>query len=172
MRRIDLTCLILSPIGVGFLMTYAGARAAILAILAWNLLAWAPECLLAAHAVRCSDALQCAQPLPGGVCMRGSGELCWHVCCNALLLSRHEMSFSRWQEGLVTLPAARAAGLLPEPGTEVIARGSSGRGSVGHHHRDDGGLVLNLHVTSCSGRHMRGSPLCLQLLRSLCCTAP
>ncbi len=59
MRRIDLTCLIVSPIAVGCIMTYASAQAAVLAVLAWNLAAWAPECLLAAHAVRQSDALQC-----------------------------------------------------------------------------------------------------------------
>ncbi|KAK9837511.1 hypothetical protein WJX81_007687 [Elliptochloris bilobata] len=58
MRRIDLSCLIVSPIGVGLLMTYAGTRAAILAVLAWNLAAWVPECLLAAHAVHRCDALQ------------------------------------------------------------------------------------------------------------------
>ena len=79
MRRIDLTCLILAPIGVGFLMTYADARAAIVATLAWNLIAWRPECLLAAHAVLCSDALQCAQPAPTCLCMRYSLE-CTGVC--------------------------------------------------------------------------------------------
>jgi len=46
MRRIDLTCLILSPMMVGFAMTYAGTVAAVLVILAWNLAAWAPECML------------------------------------------------------------------------------------------------------------------------------
>ena len=44
MRRIDLTCLILAPIAVGCLMTFAGPRAAVAAICAWNLAAWAPEC--------------------------------------------------------------------------------------------------------------------------------
>lgn len=67
MRRIDLTCLIVSPIAVGCIMTYASAQAAVLAVLAWNLAAWAPECLLAAHAVRQSDALQCVSPWIGSV---------------------------------------------------------------------------------------------------------
>ena len=44
MRCIDLTCLVLAPIVVGYLMTYAGQRAAVVAVCAWNLAAWAPEC--------------------------------------------------------------------------------------------------------------------------------
>lgn len=46
MRRIDLTCLIVSPIMVGLIMNYAGSPAAVMLILLWNLAAWAPECLL------------------------------------------------------------------------------------------------------------------------------
>lgn len=51
MRRIDLVCLIASPIASGFVMTYAGLRAAILVIIAWNLLGWVPEVYLLRHAM-------------------------------------------------------------------------------------------------------------------------
>lgn len=113
MRRIDLTCLILAPIGVGFLMTYAGARAAIVATLAWNLIAWRPECLLAAHAVLCSDALQCAQPAPGCMCMRGSLQ-CTGVCAakHSLHCLGNRMLMSGWQERLWAVPAVTDAALL------------------------------------------------------------
>ena len=49
MRRIDLTCLILSPIMVGVVMSAAGSLPAVLLILAWNLAAWAPECMLLSY---------------------------------------------------------------------------------------------------------------------------
>ena len=52
MRRIDLTCLIVSPIGVGTLMTYCGTAAATAAICGWNLLAWVPECLLLQYSIK------------------------------------------------------------------------------------------------------------------------
>ena len=101
MRRIDLTCLILAPIGVGFLMTYAGARAAIVATLAWNLIAWRPECLLASHAVLCSDALQCAQPALGCTVHAGFPGVHWRVCCQARCrLPRHRLLMRGWQERL------------------------------------------------------------------------
>ena len=40
MRRIDLTCLIASPIMAGLLMTLGSIRVAIVGILLWNMLAW------------------------------------------------------------------------------------------------------------------------------------
>lgn len=49
MKRIDLICLIASPIFVGVLMSAGGAAGAsptvvaALAILGWNLVAWVPE---------------------------------------------------------------------------------------------------------------------------------
>ena len=46
MRRIDLTCLIASPIMAGLLMTFGSIRLAIAGILMWNMLAWWPECRL------------------------------------------------------------------------------------------------------------------------------
>ena len=46
MRRIDLTCLIASPIMAGLLMTLGSIRVAIVGILLWNMLAWWPECRL------------------------------------------------------------------------------------------------------------------------------
>ncbi|KAK9813728.1 hypothetical protein WJX73_005513 [Symbiochloris irregularis] len=51
MRRIDLVCLIASPIASGFVMTYAGLRAAILVIIGWNLLGWLPEVYVLSHAM-------------------------------------------------------------------------------------------------------------------------
>jgi len=82
MRRIDLTCLIVSPIFAGVLMTYAGSRTAVLAVLAWNLAACAPECLLAAHVVRCSRGLQCAH-VPAALCLQG--KQAQGVSCGGLL---------------------------------------------------------------------------------------
>lgn len=65
MRRIDLTCLIASPIMAGALLQYGGLAAAILGIMAWNLAAWLPECLLLAYAQRCSPELRrAAAPAP------------------------------------------------------------------------------------------------------------
>lgn len=92
MRRIDLTCLIASPIMAGALLQarphsskasslhaaapvaagpccglpdlacwplqYGGLRAAVIGIMAWNVAAWLPECLLLTYAQRCSPALR------------------------------------------------------------------------------------------------------------------
>ncbi|GAB4820184.1 hypothetical protein N2152v2_007230 [Parachlorella kessleri] len=61
MKRIDLICLIASPIAVGLLMTYGGSRpmvVATLAILGWNLGAWVPETALLRAAQRWSPALR------------------------------------------------------------------------------------------------------------------
>ncbi|KAL3139042.1 hypothetical protein ABBQ32_005843 [Trebouxia sp. C0010 RCD-2024] len=58
MRAIDLTCLLLSPIAAGFLMTYTSISTAILVITAWNLAAWAPECYLLLCAHRLSSVLR------------------------------------------------------------------------------------------------------------------
>ncbi len=60
MRAIDLTCLLLAPIAAGFLMTYTSISTAILAIAAWNLAAWAPECYLLVCAQRASALLRSA----------------------------------------------------------------------------------------------------------------
>ena len=60
MRAIDLTCLLLSPIAAGFLMTYTNISTAILAITAWNVTAWAPECYLLQCAQRFSAVLRSA----------------------------------------------------------------------------------------------------------------
>lgn len=77
MKRIDLICLIASPICVGLVLTYGGAQpmaAAILAIAGWNLLSWGPECLLLKHAQEHSAKLRCS------CCARrpkGSGPWDW-----------------------------------------------------------------------------------------------
>ena len=60
MRAIELTCLLLAPIATGFLMTYTSTLTAILAIAAWNLAAWAPECYLLLCAQKASAALRSA----------------------------------------------------------------------------------------------------------------
>jgi len=56
MKRIDLTCLIASPIAVGVVMTWR-LDAAVVAITLWNITAWAPECYLLQRAQRASPAL-------------------------------------------------------------------------------------------------------------------
>ena len=58
MRAIDLTCLLLAPIATGFLMTYTSPLTAVLAIAAWNMAAWAPECYLLLCARNASAALR------------------------------------------------------------------------------------------------------------------
>jgi len=57
MKRIDLTCLIASPIMVGVLMSWR-LDAAIILIAVWNLAAWWPECALLRRAQRASPALE------------------------------------------------------------------------------------------------------------------
>ena len=61
MKRIDLTCLIASPIVVGLLAQHGGGlppmAAATLGLLAWNLVSWAPEVMLLRLAQRRSPAL-------------------------------------------------------------------------------------------------------------------
>ena len=61
MRRIDLVCLIASPIAAGFVMTYGGLKAAVLAVIAWNLVAWAPEVILLKRAQDLCPSLRCVQ---------------------------------------------------------------------------------------------------------------
>jgi len=56
MKRIDLTCLIASPIFVGLLLAWKPA-VAVAAVMAYNLAAWAPECALLARAQAASPAL-------------------------------------------------------------------------------------------------------------------
>jgi len=58
MRRIDLCCLILSPLMVGIVMTLVKVPVAIYLIIGWNLVAWAPECLLLKSAQSCSSLLK------------------------------------------------------------------------------------------------------------------
>lgn len=58
MRGVDLSCLLLSPIAAGFLMTYGGMQTAILVIALWNLAAWIPECYLLYVAQQASAALR------------------------------------------------------------------------------------------------------------------
>ena len=59
MMAIDLSCLLLAPIAAGFVMTYTSISTAILAIAAWNLAAWVPECYLLVCAQRASAVLRC-----------------------------------------------------------------------------------------------------------------
>jgi hypothetical protein len=58
MRAIDLSCLMLSPLVAGVLMTYGGPAPAIGAIAGYSLLAWLPEIWLAAAAQRRAPALR------------------------------------------------------------------------------------------------------------------
>ncbi|CAK0739466.1 hypothetical protein CVIRNUC_001168 [Coccomyxa viridis] len=58
MRRIDLTCVIASPIMAGLLMTFGSIRLAIAGILMWNMLAWWPECRLLELAQQLSPVLR------------------------------------------------------------------------------------------------------------------
>lgn len=77
MRRIDLMCLIASPIIAGLLLTYGGLQMAILGIVAWNLLAWLPECLLLKHAQQLSPALMCATRMKNKIrYLTGSSKIC------------------------------------------------------------------------------------------------
>jgi hypothetical protein len=46
MQRIDLVCLIASPLGTGLLMSSAGVPAGVVSIALWNIAAWYPECAL------------------------------------------------------------------------------------------------------------------------------
>jgi iron-regulated transporter 1 len=61
MKRIDLTCLIASPIAVGLLMTYR-IDAAIIGVLVWNVAAWVPECTLLKRAQNASPVLAAPKP--------------------------------------------------------------------------------------------------------------
>lgn len=60
MKRIDLSCLIASPIAVGLLMSWR-PDAAVIAVCVWNMAAWAPECALLRRAQRASPALAAPQ---------------------------------------------------------------------------------------------------------------
>lgn len=76
MKRVDLTCLIASPILVGVCMQYGGGRPMVLptlAILAWNLLAWPPEVALLHYAQRCSPALAADKPAAASAAAAGGG---------------------------------------------------------------------------------------------------
>lgn len=46
MKRIDLICLILSPVALGLIMSTAGSTVAILSMGFWNILFWPLECIL------------------------------------------------------------------------------------------------------------------------------
>jgi len=61
MKRIDLSCLIASPIAVGLLMTYR-VDAAIIGVLVWNAAAWIPECSLLKRAQNASPVLAAMKP--------------------------------------------------------------------------------------------------------------
>jgi solute carrier family 40 (iron-regulated transporter), member 1 len=63
MKRIDLACLIASPIGVGLLMTYR-IDAAIIGVLVWNVAAWIPECSLLKRAQMASPVLSASRIFP------------------------------------------------------------------------------------------------------------
>ena len=81
MKRIDLACLIASPIMVGLLMQHRlGAPpmvAATLALLTWNLVAWGPEVVLLRYAQRRSAALAADKPLPGAAGGAGAHGCSW-----------------------------------------------------------------------------------------------
>ena len=58
MKRIDLSCLIGSPILVALVMSKGGSASAVLVLLAWNMAAWLPECVLLQFAQQNSAALR------------------------------------------------------------------------------------------------------------------
>lgn len=60
MKRIDLSCLIASPIAVGLIMSWR-TDAAVVAVCVWNLAAWLPECALLRRAQTASPALAATQ---------------------------------------------------------------------------------------------------------------
>lgn len=106
MKRIDLTCLIASPIAVGLVMTFGGREpmaAATLALVAWNMVAWVPECWLLSFAQRRSAALQQPKGLAadGKAASAGGGRSWW----------RHLGSWRAYFEQPVA-PAALALALL------------------------------------------------------------
>lgn len=80
MRRIDLTCLIASPIVAGLLLNYTSLQVAILAIMAWNLLAWMPECLLLSYAQRQSPSLRWVLLLHRSACYIAGSDSAYRVC--------------------------------------------------------------------------------------------
>lgn len=71
MKRIDLTCLIASPIGVGLLMAYR-LDAAIIGVLVWNVAAWIPECSLLKRAQNASPVLATPKPSFSGADSSGT----------------------------------------------------------------------------------------------------
>jgi iron-regulated transporter 1 len=74
MKRIDLTCLIASPIMVGLLMQRGGGppmAAATLAVLLWNVASWPAEVALLSYAQRRSPALAADRDVPAAVAAPG-----------------------------------------------------------------------------------------------------
>jgi hypothetical protein len=74
MQRIDLVCLIASPLGTGLLMSAAGVSAGVLGIALWNTAAWYPECALLHMAQAKAPVLQYAPPS-----RFLDREDCWHL---------------------------------------------------------------------------------------------
>lgn len=58
MRAIDMLALLLAPLAVGFMMTYAGMLPSVAAIWCYSALAWAPECLLLRAATQLAPQLR------------------------------------------------------------------------------------------------------------------
>lgn len=109
----QLTCLIASPILVGLLMQHGGRQpmaAATAALLAWNLLAWAPEVLLLRRALVLSPAL--AAPCAGDAAKAAAAAGSAHSGGGGGPL-RHAAAAWREQRGAWALyarqPAAAAA---------------------------------------------------------------
>ena len=115
MKRIDLTCLIASPILVGLLAQHGGGlppmAAATLGLLAWNLASWAPEVLLLRLAQRHSpelaaDKTRAAAPDTNSSSTTSiSGVLGWHQ----RLLAALRRQAAAW--GLYARQPAAAAAL-------------------------------------------------------------
>ena len=75
MKRIDLCCLIASPIMIGLVMQHAGGPpmvAATLVLLVWNLASLLPEVLLLRYAQRCSPALTADKAVATGAASTSS----------------------------------------------------------------------------------------------------
>ena len=72
--------MLLAPIAAGFLMTYGSTSTAIVAIAAWNLAAWVPECYLLICAQRSSVALRLATAM----CMQHLACLTYYAAEQAI----------------------------------------------------------------------------------------
>ncbi|CAL8460950.1 g481 [Coccomyxa elongata] len=106
MRRIDLTCLIASPVMASLIMTLASIRVAVVAILVWNMLAWWPECRLLQLAQHFSPLLRQQELAPAS---QEAPRLSLKSFRNSVAQSREAWQIYRSQ---AVFPAALALAML------------------------------------------------------------